>query len=82
MRAMSAQELVQFFEEHPWLLVLLAAWILPWKGVALWKSAQRKEKGWFVALLLINTLALLEIFYLFVWTKRKEERGNEVFKRI
>ena len=75
-------ELEQFLEENIWRIVLIALWTLPWKGVALWKAAQRKEMKWFVVLLIVNTLALLEIFYLFVWTKRKEERGNEVFKRI
>ncbi len=44
-------------------------WALFWKGLALWHSARRGEKWWFIALLLINTLGLLEIAYLFLIAK-------------
>lgn len=47
-----------------WMLFLLMAWVLPWKGFALWTAARNSHKGWFIAILLINTLALLDIFYL------------------
>jgi hypothetical protein len=40
------------------------AWVLPWKGFALWTAAQNSHKWWFVVLLIVNTLALLDIFYL------------------
>ncbi len=47
-------------------------WTLPWKGLALWKSAQRNEKKWFIALLVINTLGLLEILYIFAFAKDRK----------
>ena len=53
-----------------WLL-LAVLWTLPWKAVALWKAARLSDKWWFIALLVINTLALLEILYIFVFSKRK-----------
>jgi hypothetical protein len=56
----------------PWLIVLAAAWTLPWKGVALWRAAGNKHLWWFVALLLLNTLAILEIIYIFAFSKRGE----------
>ncbi len=62
----------QFIQHNPWIVPLLALWILPWKGVALWKAAKNDQKGWFVALLVINTLAILEILYIFVFAKKKE----------
>lgn len=46
------------------LLIVLVIWELIWKGMALWKSAQRKEKGWFVAVLLINSVGILPLIYL------------------
>tara|TARA_Y100000310_G_scaffold261923_1_gene271459 strand:+ start:343 stop:540 length:198 start_codon:yes stop_codon:yes gene_type:complete len=55
---------------HPLFLVAVALWTLPWKAVALWKAAQRREKKWFVALLVINTLAVLEILYIFVFSRK------------
>ena len=58
---------------------LLLAWSLVWKGLALWKAAQKGEKKWFIALLVINTIGILEILYLYVFSKKKkavEEPAN------
>lgn len=52
-------------------LILILAWTLPWKGVALWRAARNHQIGWFIALLLLNTLAILEIVYLFYFSKPK-----------
>ncbi|MBP9703046.1 hypothetical protein KBD69_05210 [Candidatus Woesebacteria bacterium] len=62
------------FGTHPlagWGFSLLAIWSLFWKGLALWKSARNDERYWFVALLVINTMGVLEILYLFVFAKTK-----------
>jgi hypothetical protein len=42
-----------------------------WKGLALWHAARRGEHWWFVAILLINTIGILEIIYLFFIAKLK-----------
>lgn len=55
------------------LLLVLILWVLPWKGYALWTAAKRGEKWWFAALLVVNTLAILEIIYLFAVAKKKDE---------
>lgn len=55
-----------------WIFVLIALWSLPWKGYALWKAAKQNDKNWFIALLIINTIGILEIFYIFIFSKRKE----------
>ncbi len=34
------------------------------KGYALWHAAKRDEKAWFIALLVINTMGILELAYL------------------
>ena len=44
---------------------MTALWVLPWKGVALWKAARLSHKKWFIAMLVLNTLAILEIVYIF-----------------
>ena len=54
------------------IIYLILAWTIPWKGVALWKAAKNHHKGWFVALLLLNTLAILEIIYIFYFSKPKK----------
>jgi len=61
----------QFIQQNAWLIFLIALWTLPWKGIALWKAARLDDKKWFVALLIMNTLAILEILYTFIFSKRK-----------
>ena len=58
--------------DSPWLFLILL-WVLPWKGVALWKAARNSDKKWFVALFLLNTLAILEIIYIFAFSKPKQK---------
>ena len=53
------------------LLLGVLLWTLPWKGVALWKAARNSHKKWFVVFLVINTLAILEIVYIFFFSKKK-----------
>ena len=49
------------------LLVIL--WSLFWKGLSLWHSSQRKQGWWFIALLVLNTVGILDIIYLFLVAK-------------
>lgn len=51
------------------LLGLILLVVLALKGYALWHAAKRDEKWWFIALLIINTVGLLELFYLIFWAK-------------
>ncbi len=51
-------------------LLLVGLWTLPWKGVALWKAARNAHKWWFIVLLIVNTLAILEILYIFYFSKK------------
>ena len=48
-----------------WLVVLVLAWSLTWKGIALWKAARLSNKRWFIALLIINSVGILEIIYIY-----------------
>ncbi|WP_406657964.1 DUF5652 family protein [Methanolobus sp. ZRKC2] len=54
------------------LILILAIWELFWKGIALWKAARKKQKYWFVAILIINSLGILPILYIFVFQKGKK----------
>jgi len=49
----------------PFIIFTLITWTAFWKGLALWHSARREQTGWFIALLFIHTLGLLEVVYLF-----------------
>ena len=55
--------------------VLMAVLILlsiPWKGVALWRAAHKGQKIWFIVFLILNTVGILEILYIFIFSKMKE----------
>ena len=64
----------QYLMGNSWVIWLLLVWLMPWKGVALWKAARNTHKKWFVVLLILNTMAILEILYIFFYSKRKEEK--------
>ncbi len=53
------------------IIFLILLWTLPWKGWALWKAAQADDKIWFVILLIVNSLAILEILYIFLFSQKK-----------
>ncbi|MFA5084271.1 MAG: DUF5652 family protein [Candidatus Paceibacterota bacterium] len=61
----------QYIIQHQWVAWLVILWTLPWKGIALWKAARDSQKWWFIALLVVNTMAILEILYIFVFSKKK-----------
>ena len=51
----------------PWMsigFIPTMIWSLAWKGLALWHAAKRNEKWWFIGLLVVNTVGILEICYL------------------
>ncbi|MDP3940884.1 MAG: DUF5652 family protein [bacterium] len=51
--------------------ILLFAWSLLWKGIALWRAAKLDQRNWFIVLLVINTAGILEILYLFRFAKKR-----------
>jgi len=53
------------------LLAAAIVWSLIWKGIALWKSAQNNQPAWFVVLLVINTVGILEITYIWFFQHKK-----------
>ena len=55
----------------PFVVGVVAVWVLFWKGCSLWIAAKNDKKWWFVALLIINTVGVLEIVYIFVVAKKK-----------
>ena len=71
MKNMNADLLQQFMG---WIL-LISLWSLVWKGLALWRAAQLKQKGWFIALLIINTAGILDIIYLLITNDEIKDKG-------
>lgn len=54
------------------LLVVFLVWSLIWKGLALWKAAKNNDKTWYIVLLILNTLGILEILYYYIFSKKKK----------
>jgi hypothetical protein len=60
------------------LLVLVIIWCIAIKGIALWHAGRRNEPWWFIVILLVNTLGIVELLYLFGVAKLKP---RELFGR-
>lgn len=65
-----------FFVDHSWVIVLILLWTLPWKAAALWKSARRGQLGWFLTLMILNTLAILDILYIFAFSGKSLQQND------
>lgn len=66
------------------LLAIIIIWSLVWKLIALWKSAQNNQVAWFIVLGLVNTMGILEILYIFVFSKLgvKEKSIEQVKPKV
>ena len=53
------------------LFTVILVWSFVWKLLALWKSARNNSVVWFIVMALINTAGILEILYIFVFSKMK-----------
>lgn len=54
-----------------WLFLLVLVWSLVWKAIAFWKSARNNHPIWFIAFFIIHTMGILEILYLFLFSKMR-----------
>jgi hypothetical protein len=52
------------------IIVIIVLWTIPWKIYAVWTAVKHDHKRWFVVLLILNTVGILEIFYIFKIAKK------------
>jgi hypothetical protein len=61
------------------LAAIIGIIVIVLKGYALWHAARRDEKVWFIVLLVVNTVGILELVYLFFvvgkWHKFSEPKA-------
>jgi len=59
-----------------WIILLVSAWEAVWKFIAMWKAAKKESVIWFIVLGIINTVGILPILYIYVFSKmgRKHKR--------
>lgn len=58
-------------------MIVLVVWTLYWKYRALWYAAKHDHKWWFISLLVINTVGILEILYLYVFSKNMDQPKHD-----
>jgi hypothetical protein len=62
------------------IIVLISLWTVAWKGYALWLSARSGQKKWFLVMLILNTVGILEIYYIFKVAKKEPKDLKRVLK--
>lgn len=55
------------------LILILVLWSSIWKAFALYRAGSLKSVPWFTVLFVLNTAGILEILYLFVFSKKKKQ---------
>jgi hypothetical protein len=68
------------------IFLIIGVWSLTWKGLALWKAARKPHKIWFVVLLVANTIGILEILYIYIFSeiefdKKSNKESNKKIKK-
>ncbi len=51
------------------LLITILLWSMVWKLSGMWKSARKGSLIWFIVLALTNTVGILPILYIYVFSK-------------
>ena len=64
---------LQILQPNNPLFYLVIAWAVIWKGIALWHAARNKQLVWYIALLIVNTVGILEIVYLIFFRKKGQD---------
>jgi hypothetical protein len=59
------------------LVGVLALWTVFWKGIALWMAARRDHLAWYVILLVLNTVGILEMVYIFSVAPKQPDLVSE-----
>lgn len=53
------------------LITVITIWSTLLKGIALWRAANLKQRNWFIVMLIINTIGILELVYLFRFASKR-----------
>jgi hypothetical protein len=53
------------------LFTAIVMWSVIWKAFALWHAARNNQLAWYIVLIFVNTVGILEIIYLFFFRKKR-----------
>jgi len=60
-----------------WLLGIILVWTAIWKLLGLWKSARSGHVAWFVVIAIFNTVGILPILYIYVFSKMGKNKTQK-----
>lgn len=76
--ALDYASIVTQFGSSFWVIILLAIWDGVWKLFAMWKAAtKQKSVVWFIALAIFNTVGILPILYIYVFSEMGKEKKKK-----
>ena len=52
-------------------VTVVGLWSAIWKGIALWRAGGNGDLAWFICMFIFNTLGILEIIYIFGFSRKK-----------
>ena len=64
------------------LIVIIAVWDLVWKIIGAWSAGRNNQFGWFIIILIFNTVGILPLIYLIWFAKDKSPRKTKEKKVI
>jgi hypothetical protein len=70
-------DLNQIVQQNIWWLILIFVWSTAWKAWALWIASKKDQKVWFLIFIILNTAGILEIFYIFYFSKQVKSASGK-----
>ena len=64
------------------ILVLITLWTLLWKCYSVWIAAKNGDKKWFAALVIFNTVGILDMIYVFKIAKKTWPEVKATFLKV
>ncbi|NLI13897.1 DUF5652 family protein [Pelotomaculum propionicicum] len=61
----------EFLQSNPLLFAIVVVWSIIWKAIALWNAARNNQLAWYIVLIIVNTVGILEIIYLLFYRKKR-----------
>jgi len=61
----------EFLQSNPLLFAIVIVWIIIWKAIALWNAARNNQLVWYIVLIVVHTVGILEIIYLLFFRKKR-----------
>lgn len=55
------------------IITILAIFGVILKGLSLWRAGRRGQKWWFISILIVNSLGILPLIYLFIHRNKTEK---------